>query len=114
MLIKPPSATTAEGQSEESYLFSGSFNRMSQGGPIPVLLGGPLRIGSQTINGFAQITEIGTGAGGDNLQVTNTVTYSSEEEFNNILDTIQVSDIDQVYWEYTGDGTPPHISYFGG
>lgn len=105
MLVRSPDSSTAEGNSQESYLFSGSFNRMSQGGPIPVLLGGPLRIGSQTINGFAEISETtGTSSG------LVTMYYTDPEEVTSYYDDTPFSEYEEINWVYEGDGAAPDIS----
>lgn len=110
MLVKPPSAgAITEGQASESYLFSGSFNRLSQGGPIPVLLGGPLQIGSQVINGFADITQV-TSEDFGTYGVDYYATYANFKEYDAILAAYDPADYDLIDWNYRGSGTAPHKS----
>lgn len=47
----PPKATGDENtNTKTSYLFSGTVNTTGQGNQVPIVLGGPIRIGSQVIS----------------------------------------------------------------
>lgn len=46
----PASDSLEKGDNKPSYLFNGAVNTYSQGNPVPVGFGGPLRVGSQVIS----------------------------------------------------------------
>lgn len=60
MLFKPP---TQQGPSERpdnkpSYLFNGAVNTVAQGNAVPVMLGGPMIVGSQVISTGLSVEQI--------------------------------------------------------
>lgn len=46
---------TQREQKKVSFLFNGSVNRMEQGGPVPILYGGPMEVGSVLVSGGVRV-----------------------------------------------------------